>query len=318
MRDCSHVLFPPSGGSDSVAVDTEATVRSLQAQLVQAQQELQSVRLESSKIIAALRKVAEQLSEELHTAESVANARVVELESRIRVLELELAERPTREELSVVEGTAADRIAEAQARTAELSMQLASMRDTLVSEQVEQLVAQVRALEVQLAERPDAQQVAALEAQVRDERARAEAAASALAVKPTTLTVEAAPVVARAIPRATSDIEDQLRRIELILESIPEPGLMHPALGEAGRAAAPAVGPAPPRAAPSESAHRVRSGQFTHPGRRRLFRRERGYTTNGSISSGGVEDDGVGGDATPFQRAPAGSFTLRRHVFTSA
>ena len=51
----------PGGGTDSADA---ATARSLQAQLASCQQELNSLRLESGKTIAAFRKVAEQLSEE--------------------------------------------------------------------------------------------------------------------------------------------------------------------------------------------------------------------------------------------------------------
>ena len=55
------VRLQPGGGTDFADA---ATARSLQAQLASCQQELNSLRLESGKTIAAFRKVAEQLSEE--------------------------------------------------------------------------------------------------------------------------------------------------------------------------------------------------------------------------------------------------------------
>ena len=289
-------------------MESDATVRSLQAQLATAQQDLQAVRLESSK----LRTIAEQLSEERLSQD----ARVAELESRLRVLEVELSERPTVEELSAIENSAAQRVADAEARAAELSVQATSMRETLISEQVEQLVAQVRSLEVQLAERPDVQQVAELEVQIRAERARADAAAAAAAQKPAISAVEATPASMRVTSRAPpSEIENQLRRIELLLQSIPEPELMRPAKGSAVIAAA---GPVAAMSVPSVRVPRMRSGNFLHPGRRRSFKRSPGPTTSGGSRMGAVsasKQSSVSYNAAPFQRAPAGSFRLRRHLF---
>jgi hypothetical protein len=301
------VAHVSSGGGSAAAVESDATVRSLQAQLATAQQDLHAVRLESSK----LRTIAEQLSEERLSQD----ARVAELESRLRVLEVELSERPTVDELSAIENSAAQRVAEAEARAAELSVQATSMRETLISEQVEQLVAQVRSLEVQLAERPDAQQVAELEVQIRAERARADAAAAAAAQKPAISAIEAAPTAMRVTSRAPpSEIENQLRRIELLLQSIPEPELTRSAKGSAVVAAA---GPVAAMSLPSVRVPR-RSGNFLHPGRRRSFKRSPGPTTSGGIRMGAVsasKQSSVSYNAVPFQRAPAGSFRLRRHLF---
>jgi hypothetical protein len=239
----------------------------------------------------------------------------------VRVLEVELAERPTREEWSAVETAAAARVADAEARSAELTVQLSTVRDTVVSEQVEALVAQVRALEVQLAERADAQQMSALEARMQTERARAdaaEAAASELATK----AARQAAVSVRTPPRAPSDIDDQLRRIELLLQSIPEP-TSHPVTA--------AVKEAVPGAASSDSTSAsaslsgwsapARSGQFSHPSRRRLYRRDSDVEAGSRVATATFEarapDGAVAerGDKPRFQRAPAGTFMLRRHVF---
>ena len=244
----------------------------------------------------------------------------------MRVLEVELADRPTPEEWSAVETAAAARVADAEARSAELTVQLSTMRDTVVSEQVEALVAQVRALEVQLAERADAQQMSALEARIQTERARAdaaEAAASELAIK----AARQAAVPIRAPPRAPSDIDDQLRRIELLLQSIPEP-TSHPvtaALKEAAPvAAAPPTEVGTAGSSPSGWSAPARSGQFTHPSRRRLYRRDNDVKAGSGVvmatfaaraPSGAVAERG---DKPRFQRAPAGSFVLRRHVFKRA
>ena len=249
-------------------------------------------------------------------------SRAAELEARVRVLEVELAERPTPEEWSAVETAAAARVADAETRSAELTVQLSTMRDTVVSEQVEALVAQVRALEVQLAERADAQQMSALEVRIQTERARADAAEAAASELATKAARQVVPV--RAPPRAPSDIDDQLRRIELLLQSIPEP-TSHPvtaALKEAAPvAAAPSSEAGPVGASPSGWSAPVRSGQFSHPSRRRLYRRDNDVEAGSGVvtatfearaPSGAVAERG---DKPRFQRAPAGSFALRRHVF---
>lgn len=257
---------------------------------------------------------------ELQSVIDAGLSRAAELEARVRVLELELAERPTREELSAVQTAAAARVADAEAGSAELSVQLSRMRDTVVSEQVEVLVAQVRALEVQLAERADAQQMSALEARIQTERARAyaaEAAASELA----TQAARQAAVTTRAPPRAPSDIDEQLRRIELLLQSIPEPTLSVKAGAAVAASAASGAGPVGASALPSGWSAPARSGQFLHPNRRRMYRRdpETGGASDAVLATFEARAPGGAvaerGDKPRFQRAPAGSFALRRHVF---
>jgi TolA-binding protein len=192
------------------------------------------------------------------------------LHSQIRALELQLAELPSAEEVRSLEAEAASRLGAALARAAELEVQLSHVEDTVVSERVERLVATTRALEIQLAEQASEADVAALLDKLRAADARAAeleaAGAAAAAVQvagvhrleealrvardappapPASMgLVPAMPVLlaaavaqpAAAVQTRTvvypDGIQQQLRRIEELLVSLPAPEL-----GAAGAAA---------------------------------------------------------------------------------
>ncbi len=208
---------------------------------------------------------AQQASAEHGAALGEAHARE---QSRIRALELHIAELPAAEDLQALEAACAARLADSCARVVELEAQLSRAADTVVSERVEQLLAVTRALEIQLSEAADAEEVAQLRARVtelevasaaaaarardtpqRSEPERPDAARTAPSAQPLHAAPPAAPHAAPTAQTAVSQaravvhpdgIELQLRRIEELLVSLPTPTLRGapPVRGRAGCAGA--------------------------------------------------------------------------------
>ncbi len=250
------------------------------------------------------------------------------LQSRIRLLELALTERPSHDDVAVLERTAATRLADAQARAAELETQLARVQDTVVSERVEQLVARVRALEIELAERPSSEEVAELQAKLRNAQLRvadAEAAAAAAASEAASLKVlpqkaEApavppssllptpqsaaapSPQVQRAAPVPADGIESQLRRIESLLLSLP-------ALPAPPDFSASAVKPQ------SSVVFATAAGAGTLSTPPKPPRRGGSFSLRKRVFASQDRNSKQAAPAPAFVRAPPESFTLRRHVF---
>jgi hypothetical protein len=281
------------------------------------------------------------------------------LHSQIRALELQLAELPSAEEVRALEAEAASRLGAALARAAELEVQLSRVEETVVSETVERLTASMRALEIQLAEQASEADVAALQDKLRSAEARAaelEAAGAAAAraadvrrleearaappapPAPTSLAVatpaaltaaaaQPAAAVPAALPTRTvvypDGIQQQLRRIEELLVSLPAPQLGAAAAAAPVRHArmrgcfhalhvAPANYRARAQAAPTRSAPEASAQQAPPPARPAEFTLRRRQFTPSRPGPPGAE---VAGATAGFVRAPAGRFALRRHIF---
>ena len=243
--------------------------------------------------------------------------------ARLRAAEALLAEVPPPEELAAQQQAAAARLASAVARVVELERELSTVRDTVVSERVEQLVARVRALETELAEQEGgAEELKALRASAAAEAKRAsqleaagaaaldergaevarlvaqnklleqalqEQRAAVVAAPPPTTVVRPAVAkqpVAAAYP---DDIQSQLRRIEALLESLPVPPSSMPALVRVRGwpCAHISVASLPPSLAWQALSALLAGSRAAPPPASR----------------------------TGFVRAPPGRFTLRRHIF---
>ena len=207
---------------------------------------------------AASLEATAQHTRDLATAQERFDATLREERARVRLAEALLAEVPTPEELAARQQADAARTASAVARVVELERELSSVRDLVVSERVEQLVARVRALEAELAEQEGgAHELSSLRASAEAAAKRAaelEAAGAAAradrgaeverlsaqnkALEQALQAQRAAVVVAAPAPAAVlfpavakppaaavypDDIQTQLRRIEALLESLPVP-----------------------------------------------------------------------------------------------
>ena len=292
---------PPPGASGGLCVLHPELTRRAQAQLTAAQEEAGTLRLVAETLAEERMSKERELLELIETsteracelAASLSREQATAL--RLRLLELELAERPTGDDVALLERTAAARLTDAQARAAELEVQLSAVRDAVVSEHLEQLVARTRVLEVELAERVSVEEAAAQEVQLRQARGRivdAEAAAAAASVEVSRLQQLAAvaPVHRTDLqPRSSAPegIESQLRRIETLLLSLPPPDL------GTGTTPVPAL-------------HSPTAAVTTRDGMLEGMPRHEQRPHAPSQAAAGT-----------FVRGPPEAFTLRRHVFTT-